>query len=166
MIESRIKKLKARYGKIRFRVVDITCLAYFSLIGLLLIFFHKSVPNWLLYVALHIVVVLCVLEMVRWGERNRGKALAWFLRTFYPIAVLLIAWRELDAIIPMFFDKYWATDTIIKIEKSLFGVLPNVWFQQIYRLWLDELMHIFYSGYKKYASARPARADKSAGTTH
>jgi len=139
--------LKARYSQVRFRMVDVTCVAYFSLIGLLLIFFHKNIPNWPLYIVLHVVVVLCILETVRWGEGKQDKEVVWFLRTFYPIAILLIAWGELDAIIPMFFGKYWATDTIIQIEKSLFGMLPNVWFQQFYSPWLDELMHILYSGY-------------------
>ncbi|MDH4220266.1 MAG: hypothetical protein OEY18_09345 [Candidatus Aminicenantes bacterium] len=125
--------MKARYGKIRFRVVDVTCMAYFSLIGLLLIFFHKSVPNWPLYVVLHVVLVLSILEIVRWGEINRHKKILWFLRLFYPIAILLIAWFELDGIIPMLFGNYWATDVIIRVEKSMFGVLPNVWFEQFYR---------------------------------
>jgi membrane-associated phospholipid phosphatase len=53
----------------------------------------------------------------------------------------------LDALIPIFFGNYWATDVIIRMEKSIFGMLPNVWFQQFYRPWLDELMHVFYSGY-------------------
>ena len=138
---------KARYNQVRFRFVDIACMLYLALIGLLLIFFHTNVPRWAFHVFLHAVVILLILEVVRWGERSpRGKA-AWFLRTFYPVAIALFTWRELDAIIPMFFDNYWATDVIIRVEKSIFGVLPNVWFQQFYRPWLDELMHIFYSGY-------------------
>jgi membrane-associated phospholipid phosphatase len=47
----------------------------------------------------------------------------------------------------MFFGNYWATDVVIRMEKSIFGVLPNVWFQKFYTPWLDELMHVFYSGY-------------------
>ncbi len=138
---------KKRYGHVHFRLVDIVCIAYVLLVGFLLVFFHKSVPNWPLFVVIHILVVLGILEFVRWGERHRDNKTRWFVRTFYPIAVSLFAWRELDAIIPMFFGNYWATDVIIRMEKSIFGVLPNVWFQQFYRPWLDELMHVFYSGY-------------------
>jgi membrane-associated phospholipid phosphatase len=139
--------LKKRFGLIRFRVVDIVCMAYIFLVGFLLVFFHKFIPNWPLFVVIHIFVVLGILELVRWGERNRESKIRWFIRTFYPIAVSLFAWRELDALIPIFFGNYWATDVIIRMEKSIFGMLPNVWFQQFYRPWLDELMHVFYSGY-------------------
>lgn len=138
---------KKCYGHVRFRFVDIICMAYFLLIAFLLVFFHKNVPNWPMYVAIHIGVVLGILEIVRWGEKNRDQMVKWFIRIFYPIAVSLLAWRELDALIPMFFDDYWATDAIVKVEKSIFGVLPNVWFQQFYKPWLDELMNVFYSGY-------------------
>ena len=47
----------------------------------------------------------------------------------------------------MFFDDYWATDVIISMEKSVFGAFPNVWVQQFYTPWLDELMNVLYSGY-------------------
>ncbi len=138
---------KARYSQVRFRLVDLTCVAYFALTGLLLIFFHGSVSHWLLYVILNGFLILFILEIVRWGEKNRDRKGPWFLRTFYPIAILLIAWGELDGIIPMFFGNYWATDVMIRAEKSVFGVLPILWLQQFYRPWLDELMNFLYSGY-------------------
>ncbi len=137
----------SRYSQVRFRFVDIACMTYLSLIGLLLVFFHTNIPRWPLYVVLHVVVIVLILEVVRWGDRSPRGKIAWFLRTLYPVAIALFTWGELDAIIPMFFGNYWATDVIIRAEKALFGVLPNVWFQQFYRPWLDELMHIFYSGY-------------------
>jgi membrane-associated phospholipid phosphatase len=139
-----------RYASVRFRLVDIVCTSYLLLLGFLLIFFHKSVPNWPLYTAAHIFVVLGILELVRWGERNRGSKIRRFFRTFYPVAFSLFAWRELDALIPMFFGRYWATDAIIRLEKAVFGILPNVWFQKFYEPWLDELMHVFYAGYYLY----------------
>lgn len=138
---------KGRYGQVHFRLVDIACISYFLLLGFLLIFFHKSVPNWPLYVGVHTFVVLVILEIVRWGENAWDRGIRRFIRIFYPIAFSLFAWTELDALIPMFFGHYWATDVIIRVERSIFGVLPNVWFQQFYRPWLNELMHVFYSGY-------------------
>lgn len=127
--------------------MDIASVSYLALIGILLIFFHTNVPCWPLYVFLHAAVILIILELVRRGERSRKGTAAWFLRTFYPVAIALFTWKELDAIIPMFFGSYWATGLIIRTEKAIFGVLPSVWVQQFYRPWLDELMHIFYSGY-------------------
>ncbi len=137
----------ARYSRVRFRFVDIASMAYLALTGTLLIFFHANIPRWPLHVFLHVFIIILILEVVRWGEKSRRGGAAWFLRTFYPVAIALFTWGELDAIIPMFFSNYWATDVIIRYEKAIFGVLPSVWFQQFYRPWLDELMLIFYSGY-------------------
>ena len=96
--------LKERYGQVRFRFVDIACIGYLLLIGSLLIFFHKNVPNWPLYVVLHVAIVLGILELVRWGERGRVTKIKRFIRIFYPTAVSLFAWGELDAIDMLFFN--------------------------------------------------------------
>ncbi len=138
---------RKRYGRVRFHFVDIVCMAYLLLLGLLLVIFHARIPHWPVYVVAHVCIVLGILEIVRWGERNKKRRTVMFIRAFYPIAINLFAWGELDALIPMFFDNYWGTDVVIKMEKSIFGVLPNVWFQQFYMPWLDELMNVFYSGY-------------------
>ncbi|MFQ6109290.1 MAG: phosphatase PAP2 family protein [Candidatus Aminicenantales bacterium] len=137
----------ARYGRVRFRLVDINCIAYLSLLALLLVFFHKSVSKWEHYVLLHAVLVVAVMEIVRLGERNPHRNSLWILRTFYPVAVILFGWGEIDALGPMFFGAYWSTEAVIRLDKFLFGVHPTVWVQKFYRPWLDELMCIFYSGY-------------------
>ncbi|MFQ6039174.1 MAG: phosphatase PAP2 family protein, partial [Candidatus Aminicenantales bacterium] len=95
---------------------------------------------------------LGVIALVRLGEGTRNKVLDFF-RTFYPVGVLLFAWFELDAVIPMFFGTYWATDIIVRLEKTLFGSLPHLWFQQFYRPWLDEVMSFIYAGYYLFLPA-------------
>jgi membrane-associated phospholipid phosphatase len=139
--------LKQRYGHVRFRLMDINCLAYFGLIAFLLIFFHRTVPAWPRYAAVHALIIIAVLEIVRLGESFPRRKGFWFLRTFYPVAAILLGWSEIDALVRMFFGSYWATDLIIRADKLLFGVHPTVWIQRFYRPWLDELMVIFYSGY-------------------
>jgi membrane-associated phospholipid phosphatase len=139
-----------RYGQARFRLVDINCMAYLGLIAFLLIFFHKAVATWPKYVLIHAVIIIAVLEIVRLGERLPRKKGLWFLRTFYPVAVILFGWGEIDALGRMFFGSYWATHLFIRADKLIFGVHPTVWVQQFYRPWLDELMAIFYSGYYLY----------------
>jgi membrane-associated phospholipid phosphatase len=139
--------LKHRYGQVRFRLVDINCLSYLGLIGFLLVFFHKAVANWPKYTLMHAALMIAILEIVRLGERPPRRKGLWFLRTFYPLVVILLGWEEIDALVRMFFGSYWATDLLIRADKLLFGVHPTVWVQQFYRPWLDELMAIFYSGY-------------------
>jgi membrane-associated phospholipid phosphatase len=141
---------KSRYGKIRFRLVDINCMSYFGLLGFLLIFFHRTVRDWPVYVLVHGAVIIFVLEVVRLGERLPRRRVLWVLRTFYPVLLILLAWGEIDALVRMFFGSYWATDLLIRADRLIFGVHPTVWVQQFYRPWLDELMAAFYSGYYLY----------------
>lgn len=138
---------KHRYGQARFRLVDINCLSYLGLIAFLLIFFHKAVTSWPKYVLMHAVMMIAILEIVRLGERPPRRKGLWFLRTFYPLVVILLGWEEIDALVRMFFGSYWATDLLIRADNLIFGVHPTVWVQQFYRPWLDELMAVFYSGY-------------------
>ncbi len=138
---------KRRYGQVRFRLVDINCLAYFGVIAFLLIFFHRTVPAWPKVVLIHALVIVAILEIVRLGESLPRRRELWLLRTFYPVAAILIGWNEIDALVRMFFGSYWATDLLIRADVMVFGVHPTVWVQRFYRPWLDELMVIFYSGY-------------------
>ena len=136
-----------RYGCIRFRLMDINCMGYLGLIGILLIFFHKTVIRWPFHVLIHAAFVIGILEIVRLGEKYPHIKILWVLRTFYPMTVILYGWSEIDALVRMFFGTYWSTDAIIHLDKLIFRVHPTVWVQQFYRPWLDELMNIFYSGY-------------------
>ncbi len=139
--------LRERYGTTRFRLVDINCLTYLGLLAVLLVFFHKDTPSWPRYAVLHLVIILAILEIVRLGERPPRWRGLWFLRTFYPAAIMLFGWGEVDALGRMFFGSYWATGLVIRAEEFLFGGSSTLWFQNLHRPWLDELMTIFYSGY-------------------
>ncbi|OGD19876.1 MAG: hypothetical protein A2W03_08305 [Candidatus Aminicenantes bacterium RBG_16_63_16] len=139
--------LKRRYGATRFRLVDINCLAYLGLMAVLLVFFHKGVPAWPRYALVHLAIILVIPEIVRLGERQPRRTGLWFLRTFYPIPIVLFGWSEVDALGRMFFGHYWATEFIIRAERLIFGGSSTAWFQNLHRPWLDELMNVFYSGY-------------------
>lgn len=138
---------KSRYGHIRFKLMDINCLAYLALIGFLLIFFHKAVKDWPLYVLIHAAWIVVVLEIIRRGEKYPERKISSALRTFYPIAVLLYCWLELNPLSLMFFDSFWGTNILIRWDKLIFGVHPTVWMQRLYRPWLDEIMNFIYAFY-------------------
>jgi membrane-associated phospholipid phosphatase len=138
---------KSRYGHIRFKLMDINCLAYLALIGFLLIFFHKAVKDWPLYVLIHAAWIIAVLEIIRPGEKYPERKISSALRTFYPIAILLYCWLELNPLSLMFFDSFWGTNLLIRWDKLIFGVHPTVWMQRLYRPWLDEVMNFIYAFY-------------------
>ncbi len=137
----------SHYDGIRFRFMDIACTGYLFIIGICLVFFHNTVDNWLRYVAVHIALALIILEFVRYAEKHPQNKIVWFVRTFYPIAVFLIGWSTVNAIVRMFFGTFWFTEFAIQLDKFLFGVHPTVWLQQFYSPWLDELMYFFYASY-------------------
>ncbi len=141
------QKWYSRYGRVRFLLMDITCLVYTGLIGFLLLFFHKTVSNWPLHVLIHAAIVMVILEVIRWAEKSPHKKFLWIARTFYPIPLLLYGWEELEVLVPMIFGSCWATDLIVRMDKLLFGVHPTVWVQNLYTPWLNELMHLIYMSY-------------------
>jgi membrane-associated phospholipid phosphatase len=127
--------------------MDIVCAGYLALIGVCLIFFHKTVEAWPRYVVIHLVLAFIVIEFVRFAEKHPSNRIAWFIRTFYPIAIFLIGWSTVNAIVRMFFGTFWFTEPAIQMDKVLFGGHPTVWLQQFYSPWLDELMYFFYASY-------------------
>jgi len=141
---------KSRYGQFRFRLMDIVCLAYLGLIGFLLIFFHKAVNRWLLYVLLHALFIIIILEIIRLAEKHPQKKILWFVRTMYPIALFLYSWEELAVLMPMFYGNFWMTDLVVRWDKLIFGVYPTVWVQKLYTPWLNEIMHCMYVGYYSF----------------
>lgn len=138
---------KSCFGNFRFKLMDINCLAYMALIGFLLIFFHKAVESWLLYVLIHAAWIIIVLQIIRLSEKYPERKVLSFLRTFYPIVVLLYGWLELNPLLLMFFDSFWGTNIIVRWDKIIFSVHPTVWMQRLYRPWLDEIMNFIYAAY-------------------
>lgn len=141
------KAVEARYGHVRWRVMDMTCVGYTALIGALLLVFHRGVLNWPRHVGIHCLLVLGFLEVIRAGEKTPRRPWLWALRTFYPVILVLYGWKELGALQVMFYGDYWATGTITGLDKLLFGVHPTVWVQKLYRPWLDETIKVSYFGY-------------------
>jgi membrane-associated phospholipid phosphatase len=150
-----LKAWNSRYHGVRFRLMDINCTVYMGLIGVLLIFFHKTVGNWPQYILIHAGFVIGILEIVRLGEKHPEKKLFSILRTFYPIVILLYAWEELPALQPIIFGSYWLTDTLVRWDKLIFGVHPTVWLQNLYNPWLDELMNFIYATYYTFFLLAP-----------
>ena len=136
-----------RYKNLNLRLMDINSIGYFGLIGLLLIFFHRTVDKWILFVILHIVIILAILEIIRIYNKNSKNKVLTFVRIFYPIVLILLAWNEIDALVRMFYGTYWTTEQIVRIEKLVFGVYPTIWIQQFLYPWLVELMNFFYDSY-------------------
>jgi hypothetical protein len=111
--------------------MDIVWLTYLGLVGFLLFFFHKAVNRWLLYILLHALLTIVILEIVRTAEKHPQKKILWFVRTMYPIPLFLYSWEELAALMPMLYGNFWMTDLVVRWDKLIFGVYPTVWVQRL-----------------------------------
>ncbi|HDQ45816.1 MAG TPA: phosphatase PAP2 family protein [bacterium] len=134
-----------RYHAIGLEPMDWVILIYFALTGLLLIPFHNDVPRWPLYPAGHFLIVVLLLELIRWNQR-KDLAVLRAVRTFYPLLFVSLGWKELDNLITMIFP-YWANEWVIKLDLLIFGQHPTVWVQSLFRPWLTELMNFFYASF-------------------
>lgn len=143
--------LKNRYGQINFKLVDLICLSYVSLIGVFIVIFHQNVTNWKIYFFVHLFLLLIILETVRFAEANPHWKFSILLRILYPLVIFFYSWHELNVTVVMLFGNHWATEPIVTIDKALFGVHPTVWIAKYYNPILDEIMNIFYSGYYLFA---------------
>lgn len=128
----------------RFHLQDVVSIAYLGGLTVLLVVLGADVPGRAGLVLMHLAWIAAIVALARLGSRSGWLRL---VRIFYPLPLLLFAWNELDALIPMLYGSYWATDPIVRLDRALFGVHPTVWVQRLYRPWLDELMAVLYSGY-------------------
>ena len=148
-----ISFLAKRYNGLKFRLVDFNCIVYFGLIGLLLIFFHKTVSYWQFFILIHIGIIFAILEIIKIYEKFPDKIYSKFLRIFYPIALFLFGWKEIHFLVRMLYGNFWGTHYVIQFEKSIFGLCPTLWFQQFLRPWLDEIMNFIYNSYYLFMPA-------------
>ncbi|MFH1941574.1 MAG: phosphatase PAP2 family protein [bacterium] len=136
-------RIRARYGKIVFHPMDFTVIGYTLLLGFLIIPFHHNVPKWGRYPVIHSLIVILILEFLRFYTKRPTKVMN-FARIFYPFIFLSSAWSEFDSIATMIFP-FWANDFAINLDKSIFGVHPTVWVEKIFTPWLTEFMNFFYA---------------------
>ena len=134
-----------RYGQISFHLMDYTIFGYILFLGFLVIPFHNNVSLWGLYPVGHLFLSFLLLEFLRLYTNKPTKVLKFF-RTFYPAIGLAFAWTELNSLITMILP-YWANDFVVDLDKSIFGVHPTVWVENIFTLWFTELMNFFYAFY-------------------
>jgi len=131
----------------RLHLMDYICLSYLGILGILLLFFHKNVADWKLYVLIHAVLLLLITVFIWLGELYPGRKIFWVLRTFYPILIIAFGWHEMKDLVLMFYETFWTTNWLLELDKLIFKVHPTIWFQKFYRPWLNEFMYFLYAAY-------------------
>lgn len=138
-----IESIRNHYGSTPFQPMDWTIMGYLLLIGLLVIPFHQDVKYWGVYPVLHAVIIVLLLEFIRFSEARSCRLLR-AIRIFYPALFAILGWKELDNLITMIFP-YWANTLVVRADLFLFGVHPTVWLEQFSTPWLTEIMNFLYA---------------------
>jgi len=126
------------------KLVDHIAVAYTSAAALLLVVAGSAVPGRWGRVAVHVVIVLAILALVRWAPPRGIWAVA---RSVYPLPLLLFWWGQLEQQIPLVWGSYWSTDWLVRGDAALFGGHPTVLVQTVFTPWLDEMMAFCYLSY-------------------
>lgn len=143
-----IDKIGSRYQSTRFQLMDRTIIIYLLFLGILVIPFHQDVKLWGVYPFLHLVIIVFLMEYIRFSETRSSRILR-AIRIFYPVLFASLGWKELNNLVTMIFP-YWANDLIIRADLWLFGVHPTVWVEQLFTPWLTEIMNMFYAAFWFY----------------
>jgi membrane-associated phospholipid phosphatase len=129
----------------KFLLVDKATFVYLAVLSLLILIFHKTLPNWWVYLIFNGGVFLAVLLIAN-SLNNKTNRLTFFFRHWYPLLFFILLYEGTRPLIHMIFPNSF--DPLVnRIELALFGIYPTVWMQKFICLELNEFLMFSYSFY-------------------
>ncbi len=126
------------------RPVDLLLVAYLLVTAVPIVVFHQRLPDYLLYLTLHLAGVVAILRGASPRPANPVLGLA---RDWYPVIAIVPLYAELGALTRLVSETRhdaWAAG----LEERLFGGQPS---QTLHALlpspWVDEYLHLCYFSY-------------------
>ena len=136
-----------RWRKIfaRWRAVDASCALGMSLLSIVAIAFPARVPHWPLVIASNIMGIFLVALCRRLQLGMRGQF--WrFVFGAWPLALFCALWGEI-ALFQHVFYAGWFDESLISLERGIFGVNLSFWLERCVTVWLTEWMMFAYFAY-------------------
>ncbi len=146
VVESSMPDRGLTIGKRQIRATDSLILATLAFLSLLTILFNRRVEGWWILVLKNLGVATVYVVVNVFSERRTRKHETFILRLvsiLFLYAYINLAVEKLQLII----YGHWLDDTVLKMEKSLFGVHPTLWMQQFISKPLTEWMMFAYVVY-------------------
>ncbi|MGM0442161.1 MAG: phosphatase PAP2 family protein [Elusimicrobiota bacterium] len=128
-----------------FTLIDLLFIGYMAALGVLLIFFHRGVEYWPVYIAAHALIIVLIVAGVPYLDKSENK-IAQFLRWWYPIFMFTFNYKEIGRFTNILVPG-WMDGAIMSFEKSLFGVHPTLWMENFVNPLLTEVMKFNYFTY-------------------
>jgi membrane-associated phospholipid phosphatase len=108
----------------------------------LVLWFFEQVPNWEVYLGVHLIV--CCLILSSWWLPKDGPVVLQFIRDWYPVPLFLLFYKEVEVFAAAFGD--WVlTDVVRDWEVLIFRGHPSFYLSGIFDwVWLSEYLHFCY----------------------
>ncbi len=123
-----------------FLAVDWLYLGWFVTLGVIVAVRRAAVPGWGDFVLLHVAVIAAIVLL---AYRARESAWAARVRDWYPLALFVVGFEE-TARFSFLLQTTWCDAAILRFERAVFGISPNLWLREMARPWLTELGEFGY----------------------
>jgi len=124
---------------------DQAIIFFFLSLNMLILIFHANLPAWRWHLIAHFIICLVILTLVPFLHTRHHPAF-YFIRQWYPVVSLPFIYWNVGFFIHLIFPGEFDAE-IITMEKSIFGMLPNILVQEIVTPLLTEVMQLFYATY-------------------
>jgi membrane-associated phospholipid phosphatase len=125
---------------------DVLVIGYLALLSLINLLFAARIPHWLNLVLINctLTVAVCILGYLRHTTGLRPLA---YLHDWYMAPAVFLLFKELYFMIkPLHFGRDY-DDTLIAIDRWLFGVNPTEWLMHYANPWVTEILQIAYTSF-------------------
>ncbi len=129
-----------------FSPTELTCIVFISFLDALILASGHFYGNLGLSFAVNLVIILFVISFGLISNANPDIKILYHIRNWYPIAIILILYRELAFLIPEV-NPHDIDPILIKLDYLIFGVHPTVWMEKIINPILTEISQLLYSTY-------------------
>lgn len=137
--------IKYRHHFERFKSFDRNLILFLSILVVFIIIFHRNLENWQVLSISHLIIIGLLLLIIPWLDRQ-GNPMFQLIRNWYIILAFPFLYLDMGRythlVFQVEFDPY-----IIRMDRWLFGTLPNLWVQSYTSPILTEVMQIAYGMY-------------------
>src|SRR5215211_3159824 len=127
-------------------VVDISTLAYNSIVALIVLGSYQRLHSWGLQILINLSIIALILFAFSHID-ERAPAILRFLKSFYPLPLFIVFYEQVGNIDRVLFRE--SLDPLFEqVEQAIFGFQPATRFSQAFpSIWLAEYMHFAYFSY-------------------
>jgi membrane-associated phospholipid phosphatase len=137
----------------RLNLVDGLNFGYFTIIGLLMLIRHHTIPQWGLLFAFNTGWCLVIATLV-WFTKKDSPPLLVFCRYFYTVAAIALMYKETEFFMRIYHD-HWLDPLITRFEISIFHTNPYFLLERISKPALNEYAKFAYSTYFFFLAFMP-----------